>query len=95
MRFILQLTIIIISDSSDSEISGRYSPVCSDHESEAVDLAGVNSAAAELDAAQMVHELDELIMEDDESVEEEAPLEGVFLYFFLLLQFNVTNARIL
>ncbi|CAH0585629.1 unnamed protein product [Chrysodeixis includens] len=62
-------------DSSDSEISGRYSPVCSDNEGEIVDLAGVNSAAAELDAAQVAHDLDELIMEDDESVEEDTPLE--------------------
>lgn len=50
--------------------------MCSDNEGEIVDLAGVNSAAAELDAAQVAHDLDELIMEDDESVEEETPLEG-------------------
>ena len=50
--------------------------MCSDNDGEVVDLAGMSSAAAELDAAQMVHDLDELIMEDDESVEEEAPLEG-------------------
>ncbi|XP_022838097.1 armadillo repeat-containing protein 5 [Spodoptera litura] len=62
-------------DSSDSEISGRYSPVCSDNEGEVVDLAGPSNAAAELDAAQVAHDLDELIMEDDESVEEETPLE--------------------
>ncbi|KAF9421142.1 hypothetical protein HW555_002854 [Spodoptera exigua] len=62
-------------DSSDSEISGRYSPVCSDNEGEIVDLAGPSNAAAELDAAQVAHDLDELIMEDDESIEEETPLE--------------------
>ncbi|XP_047029859.1 armadillo repeat-containing protein 5 [Helicoverpa zea] len=67
----------IKEDSSDSEISGRYSPVCSDNEGELVDLAGVTSAAAELDAAQVAHDLDELIMEDDDDVEEEAPLEDV------------------
>ncbi|XP_075977580.1 BTB/POZ domain-containing protein Rnb isoform X2 [Anticarsia gemmatalis] len=65
----------IKEDSSDSEISGRYSPVCSDNEGEVVDLAGVNSTVVDLDAAQVAHDLDELIMEDDESVEVEAPLE--------------------
>lgn len=72
--------IFFIPDSSDSEISGRYSPVCSDNDGEAVDLAGVNSAAAELDAAQVAHDLDELIMEDDENLEEDAPLESKQTY---------------
>lgn len=72
--------ILIIPDSSDSEISGRYSPVCSDNEGEIVDLAGVNSALDEMNAAQVAHDLDELIMEDDDSVEVEPSLEGR-LYF--------------
>ncbi|XP_060803453.1 armadillo repeat-containing protein 5 isoform X1 [Amyelois transitella] len=59
-------------DSSDSEISGRYSPVCSETD-DAVNIAP-RSSAAELDAAQVAHDLDELIMEDDDSVEEETPL---------------------
>ncbi|CAB3261567.1 unnamed protein product [Arctia plantaginis] len=62
-------------DSSDSEISGRYSPVCSDNEGEVVDLAGVSSAVDELNAAQVAHDLDELIMEDDDSVEAEPSTE--------------------
>ncbi|KAJ0176554.1 hypothetical protein K1T71_007733 [Dendrolimus kikuchii] len=62
-------------DSSDSEVSGRYSPICSDTDGDAVDLVTTNSIVTELDAAQVAHDLDELIMEDDESVEEEAPLE--------------------
>lgn len=62
-------------DSSDSEISGRYSPVCSDNDGETADLAGVSSTVAELNAAQVAHDLDELIMEDDESVEVGAPIE--------------------
>ncbi|KAG6452804.1 armadillo repeat-containing protein 5 [Manduca sexta] len=65
----------INEDSSDSEISGRYSPVCSENEGEAVDLATNSNTVAELDTAQVVHDLDELIMEDDEGGEEEAPLE--------------------
>lgn len=35
------------------------------------------NATAELDAAQVAHDLDELIMEDDESVDGETPLEGI------------------
>lgn len=62
-------------DSSDSEISGRYSPVCSETEGDAIDLAVAKNAAAELDAAQVAQDLDELIMDDDESVDEEVPLE--------------------
>ncbi|XP_031765935.2 armadillo repeat-containing protein 5 isoform X2 [Galleria mellonella] len=62
-------------DSSDSEISGRYSPVCSETEGDAIDLAVAKNVAAELDAAQVAQDLDELIMDDDESVDEEVPLE--------------------
>lgn len=77
-----------LSESSDSEISGRYSPVCSDTEIEAgqiesedaVDMTAGRRAANELNAAQVAHDLDELIMEDDESVDEEVPLEGNKVY---------------
>ncbi|XP_073956979.1 BTB/POZ domain-containing protein Rnb isoform X2 [Choristoneura fumiferana] len=50
----------INEDSSDSEVSGRYSPVCSEAEGEA-------EGAGELTAAQVAHSLDDLIMDDDES----------------------------
>lgn len=36
-------------------------------------------AAAELDAAQVTFDLDELIVDDDESFDEEVPLEGKYL----------------
>lgn len=62
-------------DSSDSEVSGRYSPICSETDSDAVDLVTTSNFATELDAVQVTHDLDELIMEDDnESVEENSPL---------------------
>ncbi|KAL0883062.1 hypothetical protein ABMA27_016532 [Loxostege sticticalis] len=61
-------------DSSDSEISGRYSPVCSDTEGDSVEMTVAPNATAELDAAQVAQDLDELIMEDDESVDGETPL---------------------
>lgn len=84
----IYLSRVKLSESSDSEISGRYSPVCSDAEIEAgpigsedaVDMTAGRRAANELNAAQVAHDLDELIMEDDESVDEEAPLEGNKVY---------------
>ncbi|RVE50863.1 hypothetical protein evm_004430 [Chilo suppressalis] len=67
----------INEDSSDSEISGRYSPVCSDTEgeSETVVEAGASSVAVELDAAQVVQDFDDLMMDDDESIDGDSPLE--------------------
>ncbi|XP_049873107.1 armadillo repeat-containing protein 5 [Pectinophora gossypiella] len=62
-------------ESSDSEVSGRYSPVCSEVEGEPEDTEmSADRAVAELDAAQVAHDLDELIMDDDDSLEE-VPLE--------------------
>ncbi|XP_047991718.1 armadillo repeat-containing protein 5 [Leguminivora glycinivorella] len=56
----------INEESSDSEISGRYSPVLCEAEGETDGAA----ARAELDAAQVAHGLDELIMDDDESLDD-------------------------
>lgn len=58
--------------------------MCSDVEAEAgpiesegaVDMTAGRLAANELNAAQVAHDLDELIMEDDESVDEEVPGPG-------------------
>ncbi|XP_068633382.1 uncharacterized protein Rnb isoform X2 [Battus philenor] len=65
-------------DSSDSEISGRYSPVCSEQEGETGDGAvnlTTGEKVLELDATQVAHDLDDLIMDDDESVDEEGTSE--------------------
>ncbi|XP_048478636.1 armadillo repeat-containing protein 5 [Plutella xylostella] len=61
-------------ESSDSEMSGRYSPVCSEAEWEE---GGACSQAAELGAAQVAIHLDDLIMDDDESHDEDTPVEDV------------------
>lgn len=92
----IYLYYVKLSESSDSEISGRYSPVCSDAEIEAgpvdsedaVDMTAGRRAANELNAAQVAHDLDELIMEDDESVDEEVPLEGKWIYSRRTFCFN-------
>ncbi|CAK1551154.1 unnamed protein product [Leptosia nina] len=55
----------IEENSSDSEVSGRYSPVCSDSEDE-----GSKPKKSAVDPAQVAHELEELIMEDEESSSE-------------------------
>lgn len=68
--------------------------MCSDNEGEIVDLAGPSNAAAELDAAQVAHDLDELIMEDDESVEEETPLEGKWNVISFTMQCSLTKINI-
>ncbi|CAG9102708.1 unnamed protein product [Plutella xylostella] len=51
-------------------MSGRYSPVCSEAEWEE---GGACSQAAELGAAQVAIHLDDLIMDDDESHDEDTP----------------------
>ncbi|XP_034832431.1 armadillo repeat-containing protein 5 [Maniola hyperantus] len=60
-------------ESLDSEISGRYSPVCSEGDGDEEKSASTN-AVTELKATQVAHELDELMM-DDESNDEESPSE--------------------
>lgn len=72
-------------DSSDSEVSGRYSPVCSEPDGEAIDLATTHNSVSELNAAQVAQDLDELIMDDDDSVEEVAANEE---------ETNTTSSRI-
>ncbi|CAG5048003.1 unnamed protein product, partial [Parnassius apollo] len=65
-------------DSSDSEISGRYSPVCSEADGETEDRAvnlTTSDKVLEFDATQVAHDLDELIMDDDESVDGEGTSE--------------------
>ncbi|CAG9786810.1 unnamed protein product [Diatraea saccharalis] len=58
-------------DSSDSEISGRYSPVCSDTEGE----VDASNTVVDFDAAQVANDLDDLIMDDDESNDGDTSLE--------------------
>ncbi|KAL4715456.1 hypothetical protein ACJJTC_015359 [Scirpophaga incertulas] len=64
----------INEDSSDSEVSGRYSPVCSDTEGESTEFTVAKNAMADLDTAQVAQDLDELIMEDEESIDDQSPL---------------------
>lgn len=47
--------------------------MCSETEGEAPAAGG----AAELGAAQVAHDLDDLIMEDDESLDGDVPFEGI------------------
>ncbi|KAL4719188.1 hypothetical protein ACJJTC_005480, partial [Scirpophaga incertulas] len=61
-------------DSSDSEVSGRYSPVCSDTEGDSTEFTVAKNAMADLDTAQVAQDLDELIMEDEESIDDQSPL---------------------
>ncbi|XP_022117785.2 armadillo repeat-containing protein 5 isoform X1 [Pieris rapae] len=56
-------------NSSDSEVSGRYSPVCSDSEDERDDSIAVTPG---LDPEQVAYDLEELIMEDEDT-NHEAP----------------------
>ncbi|XP_047503466.1 armadillo repeat-containing protein 5 isoform X3 [Pieris napi] len=56
-------------NSSDSEVSGRYSPVCSDSEDERDDSIVITPG---LDPEQVAYDLEELIMDDEES-NNEAP----------------------
>ncbi|XP_026499690.1 armadillo repeat-containing protein 5 isoform X1 [Vanessa tameamea] len=65
-------------ESSDSEISGRYSPVCSDTNSDSDDEEKKISAKADSDlkAAQVAHDLDDLVM-DDQSDHEDSPSDDV------------------
>lgn len=58
------------------------------------------NATAELDAAQVAHDLDELIMEDDESVDGETQLEGSLIKyawtdFFNVFLYNLKNLILL
>ncbi|CAH2096098.1 unnamed protein product [Euphydryas editha] len=64
-------------ESSDSEISGRYSPVCSDTESDSENEQKKTKTDSDLKASQVAQDLDELIM-DDESNDEESPSDDVF-----------------
>lgn len=61
-----------VLDSSDSEVSGCYSPVCSDSEEEGEGSSAVKSG---IETVQMAHDLEELIMGDEES-NNEPPNEG-------------------
>ncbi|CAH2262845.1 jg9219 [Pararge aegeria aegeria] len=60
----------INDESSDSEISGRYSPVCSEDDGDEDQKKTSTNAIAELKATQIAQELDtELTIEDDSSDE--------------------------
>ncbi|XP_045498323.1 armadillo repeat-containing protein 5 [Colias croceus] len=63
-------------DSSDSEVSGRYSPVCSEGEDE-TESNKPNNMKSSIDPAQVAHELEELIMDDDESSDESPNEENI------------------
>ncbi|XP_052741286.1 armadillo repeat-containing protein 5 isoform X2 [Bicyclus anynana] len=63
-------------ESSDSEISGRYSPVCSEGDGdEDQKKTSANNAAAELKATQVAQELDVELTLDDDSSDEKSPSE--------------------
>ncbi|GBP69342.1 Armadillo repeat-containing protein 5 [Eumeta japonica] len=66
-----------VDESSDSEMSGRYSPVCSEVEDEgSIGVTAENRVSnAELVAAQVTHDLHELIMDDDESIDGDLHLD--------------------
>ncbi|VVC86657.1 unnamed protein product [Leptidea sinapis] len=62
-------------NSSDSDISGRYSPVCSEADSDTEETShSASNVTPGLNANQVANDLEELIMED-ESDDEEIPTE--------------------
>lgn len=61
------IVFINVVDSSDSEISGRYSPVCSENDTSDVPTATI--ATVEMDAAQVA--FDELAVDDDMANDDE------------------------
>lgn len=60
-----------VAGSSDSEISGRYSPVCSENDTSEVPTATI--ATVEMDATQVA--FDELAVDDDDTANDDQPFE--------------------
>lgn len=76
--------LLFIEDSSDSEVSGRYSPVCTDGEGDTEDEEKKPTPSTSTDAKskQLAQDLEELDMDNEADMKagEESPSEGTCIF---------------
>lgn len=76
IAFVLFVYLFYDADSADSEISGRYSPVCSEPEADGSASKLTANKLLNLEASEVDHDSDELDTADDKSEDDQENSQG-------------------